>query len=520
MARKIYSRIKISGVLEVKRTLHVGGIHLDSTVDLTLAVNGKGEVYIPGTSIAGALRAWIDRTFSNDKTACQLLWGFQETNKKAVRQPNEQASAIVIEDAIFQTADGKPMQPYQMEVRDGIGIDRNLGSTVENFQYTRGVIPRGSKFPLELVVDCPSEEAAREFYPMINALLSALVAGEIRMGAAKSRGLGWVELQSDFKRIEQHLHNKVGLLQALRGGGEPYAYQDSPLVGGGKITLTLTWEPIGPFMVKSEQSGVTIDILPLMGRKGRNELGFVLPGSSVKGAVRSQAERIIRTLMPSYQTVPEEFAKQIDLPLVRSLFGTSAAQKAVEENKKDQCLPGLSALSIEDCYSTQSCQPNAWREVVKMSKDVQPTPVLAGVGMGDTQQAYHVAIDRWTGGAADKMLYTALEPFGIGWEPIIMRLDFERIPESEHDAALALLLFLFRDMADRRIALGYGTNRGMGGMQLKSVEFRGAGELSDLAQRVVNQVLPNGDLAHLGKDLLISLTEAWTKWLDSQKVAQ
>jgi CRISPR/Cas system CSM-associated protein Csm3 (group 7 of RAMP superfamily) len=524
MARPIYSRIQISGTVDVKRTLHVGGMHLDTNVDLTLAVNGKGEVYIPGTSIAGALRAWSENAFG--EVPCRLLWGYQDTEKNADRGEHEQASAIVVEDAVVKTSDGGVMQSHQMEVRDGIGIDRHLGSTVENFQYTRGVIPRGSTFPLALSIDCPSKEKAEEIYPIVNALLTALTEGEIKLGAAKTRGLGWVELQEGFKRVEHRLNTQKGLLDALRGSSDAYDYQVSSVAPKkvGKIVLELKWEAVGPLMVKSEQSGVAIDILPLMASKGVGQLGFVLPGSSVKGAIRSQAERIIRTLKSEYQTLKlenqkttPEFLKQINLPLINSLFGKAATPESGESVKY---LPGLSALSVEDCYSDKTCTLSDWQKVLDATKGTKLEPVLAGVGIGEVQQAYHVAIDRWTGGAADQMLYTAIEPFGVGWESITMRLDFDRIPEDKRDAALVLLLLLFRDMADRRIALGYGTNRGMGGMQLQSVEFKGVGELPDLAQKVVDKGLPNGELAHLGKDLLTALTEAWTKWLDSKEVVQ
>jgi CRISPR/Cas system CSM-associated protein Csm3 (group 7 of RAMP superfamily) len=375
-----------------------------------------------------------------------------------------------------------------------------------------------------LSIDCPSEAAAKNIHPILNALLTALTDGEIKLGAAKSRGLGWVKLCSEFIWSEHRLSTQQGLLAALRGESGESNYKRSDQTAGANIVLTLKWKPIGPFMVKSEQSGVAIDILPLMGSKGTNQLGFVLPGSSVKGGIRSQAERIIRTLKPEYQTLKlenqkttPEFSKQIDLPLINSLFGKAATPESDESAKY---LPGLSALSVEDCYSEKTCTLSDWQSVLDARKETNLQPALAGVGIGEIQQAYHVAIDRWTGGAADKMLYTAIEPFGVGWEPITMRLDFDRIPEGERDAALVLLLLLFRDMADRRIALGYGTNRGMGGMQLQSVEFKGVGELTDLAQKVVKHGLPNGKLADLGDKLLESLTDAWTEWLDGKKEAQ
>lgn len=49
-------------------------------------------------------------------------------------------------------------------------------------------------------------------------------------------------------------------------------------------------------MVKAEGEGIAVDILPLIsGFDGG--ITFVLPGSSIKGALRTQAERIIRTVL-------------------------------------------------------------------------------------------------------------------------------------------------------------------------------------------------------------------------------
>ncbi|PSB61286.1 hypothetical protein C7B61_16160, partial [filamentous cyanobacterium CCP1] len=94
MARKIRSRIHFSGTLEAESPVHVGGMNDDPRVDLTLAVNGQGNYYIPGTSLAGALRAWMAR---QDEDITDHLWGALKE-----RGDGGHASFILIEDAPVQ----------------------------------------------------------------------------------------------------------------------------------------------------------------------------------------------------------------------------------------------------------------------------------------------------------------------------------------------------------------------------------------------------------------------------------
>ncbi len=76
-------------------------------------------------------------------------------------------------------------------------------------------------------------------------------------------------------------------------------------------------------------------------------------------------------------------------------------------------------------------------------------------------QADHVAIDRWTGGAADKLLFTVLEPWNVQWEPIELSVDIARLGDEAHPS-LALLMLVLRDLRDRRLPIGQGTTRGFG----------------------------------------------------------
>jgi len=225
-------------------------------------------------------------------------------------------------------------------------------------------------------------------------------------------------------------------------------------------------------MVKAEREGLAADILPLTSGT-EDGVALVLPGSGIKGALRTQAERIVRTLLA--RDVPDDVQQQIDVPLVDALFGSPGRRKGKNKPTLREERLGRGALSVDECYANQSFDRAKWEAVVS-SKDVgelkEKRRVLGGSGRMD--HAFHVAVDRWTGGAAERFLFSGLEPQGVEWAPIVMELDLERVGAEEREAAQALLLLVLRDLAAGRIPLGYATNRGMGAVEVGAIRYFGA----------------------------------------------
>src|SRR5574338_127313 len=144
MARRIASRLLISGRLVACGPLHVGGAEDNSDVDLALAVNGRGAFYVPGTSLAGAIRAWLVHQLGEETV--KRVWGFQDENKKEADQGF--ASFVFIEDGIVKLPEGAIV-----ETRDGVGIDRRLGAAAESVKYDRAVLPAGTEITLDITVE-------------------------------------------------------------------------------------------------------------------------------------------------------------------------------------------------------------------------------------------------------------------------------------------------------------------------------------------------------------------------------
>jgi CRISPR/Cas system CSM-associated protein Csm3 (group 7 of RAMP superfamily) len=73
MARNIYCRLILTGLLKLNSPLHVGGFGEAVDTDMPLAQNGAGDLYIPGTSLAGTLREYITQVFGI--SLIEKLWG-------------------------------------------------------------------------------------------------------------------------------------------------------------------------------------------------------------------------------------------------------------------------------------------------------------------------------------------------------------------------------------------------------------------------------------------------------------
>lgn len=543
MARMINSRLQIKGDLVTAGPLHVGGLGGDADIDLNLAVDGQGQIYVPGTSLAGALRSWmLKRSSAKDVDS---LWGFQkppaEIGPGTTDGERGWASFVIVEDGLVRCA------PEAIEVRDGVGIDRVTGAAAERAKYNRAILPRGTAINFEMQVEFPCDSETgkpnqtheRRAKALLGDLLQALHLGQIRLGAAKTRGLGRVRLEGLTVR-EQQLMTRDGMLASLRGikrktSLDELCSQPIELKPQPRLCIAIHWTPYGPIMVKAGHEGIAADMLPLVsGVDGT--LGLVLPGSSIKGSLRSQAERIVRTVCGLRAPADEKtdvFSRQLEFdslaaPLVTKLFGVAGKKSkrgdqpetnaSKEQSDDHDPLPGLGALSVDDCFATQRTTRAQWGDIESAKDEAQLRSALNNAGLDKFQQAFHVAIDRWTGGVAGGALYSVIEPHAVDWEPIQLTLDLARFSETERIPAVCLLLLVLRDLCDGRIPLGFGVNRGMGATRVDRVEIRGA----DINTDDILGGLQQATLDSEAKDFFAGiattdLKNGWTKWINEQR---
>lgn len=449
MSRRVVGKVWVRGELVAKTPISVGGMGAGEHVDLDVAVDGSGNFYIPGTSLAGPMRAWLEKNVASEELV-RALFGFIKPKSEEGR-----ASLLYVEDS--------PVSEAVRERRHGIGLREDTGTVADGLFYTRALLPRGTRFPLEMeldILDKTETSKSGEEHPAgaLALILEALGEGKVRFGACKTRGMGELCLEA----LEVDCYDFVGNADDLDSwlNGEPAALRGlKALERFGTpnrrerrfFEVLIHWRALSPIMVKAGRDGAETDMLPLMsGVEGpEGSIAPVIPGSSVKGALRAQSRRILHTIFdPGGRRASE---KPEYLGLIDLLFGS---------------VDRAGRLSVGDVYYRPSAPvgSGAWLK--------EDTKVLNSV----TERRQHVAIDRFTGGASEGALYSARpvkrdEEGDNGWEPIRLSLDLSGLAQNQAYAALALLKLLLRDLRDGYISIGFGSRRGLGEIAVDPIDW-------------------------------------------------
>ncbi|HZV48943.1 MAG TPA: RAMP superfamily CRISPR-associated protein [Candidatus Dormibacteraeota bacterium] len=504
--RDLALRARWEGVLECRSPLHVGGLE-GGVVDLPLARDGLGRYHVPGSSLAGALRAWAATRAGWPTEAVTRLFGGSEGSDVG-------ASRLLIEDA---PVEGVPV----VEVRDGVGIDRRRGTAAEMVKFDRMVFPRGTRLRLRLSLELPG--GATDDLDRVRQLLGALAAGEVRIGAARSAGLGQVVLAEVRERLER-LDSRSGLLRLLRGEGWTAPVLPSRS-GSPDLSIEIDWEPDQPVMMASGLVGGSADVVPLTSGLGVRRP--VLTGTALKGVLRSRAERIVRTLLG--REAPGRLLEQVRVPLVEHLFGSDGVSARGPGTSGGEPEPpagsgqgaadgderlGRGAILVHECYAEVGIPAASWEAMLTADTPDQLREAMPAELRTTWAQAFHVGIDRWTGGAADQLLFSAVEPWDLSWDRLRIEVDRSRLPEEVRAPCLALLLLVVRDLALGRLPLGWATRRGYGAIVVREVRVATPAEearagRAEIGARGLAELLPV-----LRAD---RVAEGWSEWVKARR---
>lgn len=230
------------------------------------------------------------------------------------------------------------------------------------------------------------------------------------------------------------------------------------LLNTAKIEFTIS--PVDPLLIKSGQAtvgGVDMSFVRTRRNNGRNEP--FIPGSSLKGVIRSYAEKICRTLKAD--PVP------VCLPYVKpgkegqGEKGQASCGLRFEEHKRDN---GIKDLSSRDAYrySCPACRTFGSHVFTGRFKAADAY-LLPGINPS-FEIRDGVAIDRITGGAAPGAKYD-LE--------VLVKGDFSTTIEIHNFERwqLGLIALVLRDMEDELVRIGSGTSRGLGRIKASITSF-------------------------------------------------
>ena len=280
--KKIIKRVYYAIELELAFPLSMSnGINMETDSDLLKTRDGR--VFIPGSSIAGALRSKIDPSLR------EKLAGFSMDN-------GGRMSKLYVSDLCFE----KGVE----SVRDGVQL--NPGKTVEN-KFDFEVIETGAAGVLFLNYLVREEDDEAEFSKIIHSLLNGIADGQIRFGSNKNRGYGRLKVVS-IRRKEFDKKNRdeyIGFVpRDVTGYGEKEEYDSWKTAHAENldhycnisVPLKLTGGiSIRKYSARPNEADYMQITIGGESAADKDKLP-VIPGTSWNGAIRADALDILKEL--------------------------------------------------------------------------------------------------------------------------------------------------------------------------------------------------------------------------------
>jgi CRISPR/Cas system CSM-associated protein Csm3 (group 7 of RAMP superfamily) len=482
----------ITGTLKARTAVHVGSGASGDLTDALVRRDAAGQPIIPGTAIAGALRALATRlvprlglgdkicaalTGSDDSCDCAVCHLFGDINPSDAEGATSEASRLLAFNACLN--DDAP----NTLIRDGVGVNRVTGAAARagGVKFDLEVLPAGSEFELrfELRDVGPKDEQ------LLAAILAEWQAGRAWLGGNVARGLGGFALQ-EIQYKTHPLNNPDALLTFLKED-EPW-HTAKPWEGWldkqlGEIEITSQenieqkegtqdvlsyvarcWVTIegdlqaqGPLLTNdATTAGLTgFDHAPLLAQLGEWQ-DPVLAGSGLRGVLRCHAERIARTLATRNVGGEDEFLRKCPAcsPVESRPGEPLASCDALLKGKvstNDEVSDEHLCLACRLFGSTRRGSRLLVEDAPYQKTDAQSKPVLKMLDF--------LAVDRFTGGGAEGAKFDALAL----WKPSFkLRLHLDN-PEAWELGWLALVL---RDLAEGWLSVGFGAAKGFGQVKL------------------------------------------------------
>ena len=401
--------------------------------------------------------------------------------------------------------------------RHGVGIDRTTGAASDGALYEHEFLPCGTKFDIRITAEgrddepmgrdqsdgIPGPASSESVKKLLEVIVDVLTSGAVCLGGRTGSGQGTIQvIEPKLRRTGKTtdtgaLTAPADVLDALIGEDEEGT--PIPLELGGwslqepaRIRITW-WSPTGIFVAEddeltkqrkaakeaeNEEKDINEEIhevvYPLRDPSEEWENAqLLIPGTSIRGTLRSRASRIARTVLATKgelstfasHDLHEQIAAEPNL--VRYMFGSTEYRGAV---------------TVHDCLST------------KRGK-------LIGVT--------HNAIDRWTGGVIDGGLFAEAVYLGTHWEPITIDIDLRQLlnnieaekgPEDDGKtvgadqtgigsedreqskpthadyahASYVLLGLVLAELSAGTLPLGSRSTRGLGQVVVTKIEVEGA----------------------------------------------
>lgn len=420
----------LMGRLQIFTPLIVGGgssLYGDS--DIIVLKDEKGQPYIPATSIIGVLKHRFDEELKGDpreendsfKKQKSYFWGgsYLDKNKDGKMVEKLCQSALLISDARLT-----PRQKAVIKIRDGIRINPATGIVDQGAKFDYETVAAGVSFDFKLEVNLRKAFEKDLFQAIIGWMGEQLITGQVAFGAMTAQGFGRCQLE-DYHYYEFNFNEKKHILAWLQNDPERQKWPEAELhrqEGRTFIRARRDFRIRAGFNIKNSlivrsYSGNPKDPDAVHLKSGENN---VLPATSVRGAIRSRAARIINTL------------------------------------------DGNGPEMLKELFGWVSNEPSDTEEAIRGRIVVEEILLSRETVVEEIQK--RIRIDRFTGGVINGALFDSMPlwPVNSGENPEIT-IDIRIKEYSDWEAGL--LLLVLKDIWIGDLAIGGEKNVGRGVLQ-------------------------------------------------------
>ena len=186
--------IALRGILTAKTPFMIGSGESEGS-DVDILRNKSGEVFIPGTSLAGVCRDYLE----DIGTETKYVFGYGATRESS----DEKESSIIFYDAFSR-------DKVYTSVRDAVRLERKVSKTGCKFDFE--IAESKSTFDFRIEINYTDPDIERK---ICEAIVSGFKKEGIRIGAKTTRGFGVFELDnvkhlylnlSDKKDMERYIN--------------------------------------------------------------------------------------------------------------------------------------------------------------------------------------------------------------------------------------------------------------------------------------------------------------------------
>jgi len=372
------------------------GNGVEENTDNDVLIDSTGRPFIPATSLIGSLRHHIKPKDNKYKNELKNFWGYTEDTK------DEGLGSIVKCSDLICLSVGDEV----VKNRDGIRIDTETGVVAEGAKYDFEIVEKETQFKLNFEIDY--DESNLSFVQqMLSTIIFELENENVTIGAKTNSGLGKIKL-IDTEIYHFDFSNRKGdalkwLKQEFTDPSQGIDVEPLKLAGR-TFTINAQFDLKNSLIVRSYSEESDLSDAPSI-KSGRD---YIIPGTSMKGAIRSRAERILNSLGK-------------DQNILTKLFGDAGENKDAVKGK----------IQIDEIIL-----PKFFTEIQRRIK-----------------------IDRFTGGTMAGALFDSM-PLFTDFKQKIQNVKITIKDYYDHEAGL--LLLVLKDLWTGDLAVGGEKSVGRG----------------------------------------------------------